>query len=234
MAKTAKQPKALPPVKFFDTAELRVVSDEAYSDYINALRPDVEFPYSEDEVFSFLWLCKGWQTGRLNLARPLKEKRAYAHRIALREIDRLYREWIGGGMVPPEPPKRRDTEALRKDRERTVQALRNTIPLWQVVDNTIRRDPETGMIRDRVLERCPIIRALDAGEPLSAIRRRLADEIGIKEISREGFLAALKDECHEYARLTGDEKVWERVVPVIVRLRGRRGAYRRRARKTAG
>jgi hypothetical protein len=226
------KPKTIPPVKFFDTAELRVISDEAYRDYTLALRPDIEFPYSGDEVFSFLWLCKGWQTGGLNLARPLKEKRSYAHRIALREIDRLYREWIGGGMVPPEPPKKRDTEALRKDRERVITSLRNTIPLGQVVDNAIRRDPETGMIRDRVLERCPIIRALAEGEPLSAIRRRLADEMGISGLYRERFLASIRDECYEYARLTGDEGVWERVLPVVEHLRGRRGAYKTRTRKT--
>lgn len=217
---------AITPVKFFDTKELRVVSDEAYRDYTRALRPDVKFPYSEDEVFSFLWLCKGWQTGKVNLARPLKEKRAYAHRIAIREIDRLYHEWIGGGMVPPEPSKRRDTEALRIDRERTIRGLRNTIPLGQVVDNTIRHDPETGRVRDRVLERCPIIRALDKGESLPQIRSRLADEIGISGIGRERFLAALRDECAEYTRLTGDEDVWERVLPVITALRGRRGPYR--------
>ncbi len=227
------KPKWIPPIKFFDVAELRVISDEAYRDYTLALRPDFEFPYSAEETFHALWLCKGWQSGELNLARPLKEKRAYAHRIAMREIDRLYREWIGGGMVPPEPPKNRDSEDLREDRDRVIQALRNTIPLGQVVDNTIRRDPETGMVRDRVLERCPIIRALETGESLSAIRRRLADEIGIAELGRRRFLASLRDECAEYARLTGDEGVWERVLPAVSHLRGRRGAYKPRARKTA-
>jgi hypothetical protein len=227
------KPKWIPPVKFFDTAELRVISDEAYRDYTLALRPDFEFPYSAEEVFHALWLCKGWQSGELNLARPLKEKRAYAHRIAMREIDLMYRGWIGGGMVPPEPPKNRDTEDLREDRARVIQALRNTIPLGQVVDNTIRRDPETGMLRDRVLERCPIIRALEAGESLSSIRRRLADEIGIAGLGRRRFLASLRDECYEYARLTGDEGVWKRVLPAVAHLRGRRGAYKPRTRKTA-
>lgn len=222
-------------VEYMGDEDLREVARIAYEKVFKVTFPYTEAPVSFEEAYNHLLTCHGWLHGKLRTMKFLpKEKRNYAFTIADRELQSLWLDHNGGGMVPPDLERARDSAKLIDMRRRMREALRNgqSAHKVQIVDEALTPEAlaEHDSLREYLEMHCPIICLLADGHTMSDVREFLCERLGRSKttLSRGYMVAAMRDEACAYARATGEDPsvVWSRVEKVLDKTRGSRSPYK--------
>ena len=222
-------------VDFFSLGQLVEIAAHALRQ-VQMLTPSVALDMDAQDALKELWLSPDWCKPHLKPAAGLPAKRSYALKVAV--------QWLRKKALGSMPPGDFALAAgevhegsSRKRSCRRVQAMRRqSYDAPEAVRGFYLRcseesSPETrysAMEMNTVIqERCPMLRDLTDGVSLLELKHRLSGAPGSMGCTNRFFEMAMREECLEYARLSGEsfEEVWVRTSKVLAKTNGTRGKY---------
>ena len=225
-------------VDFFSLGQLVEIAAHALRQ-VQLLTPSIALGMDAQDALKELWLYPGWRKPYLNPAAGMPAKRSYAVKTAM---NWLRKKALGAmPLVDAEPVLNELHESDRRTRSRVRAMQRQVYDTPEAVhgfhlqcsDELSPEERYAAMEMNAVIrQRCPMLRDMADGVSVMKLKHRLADAPGSIGCPTRFFEMAMREECLEYAKLSGEpfSEVWARTRKVLAKTNGTRGKYAPRKR----